>query len=176
VCLHRPARPGVYGAEFAALPPSIFMAAADRPEDLGTPRAAHRLLAAPRFEWEGDRIGASWAPLPLGGGEWLLPYHGKQDAITGYTQSFMILKCGADGWPEVAHRCPDRLMFARKRWELDGRFKTPCVFTCGGVVRGGTLLMTYGAADTVAGAAWADLAELVAHVRRYDAAGREAGN
>ncbi|MDR0352083.1 MAG: hypothetical protein LBI02_01570 [Opitutaceae bacterium] len=175
VCLHRPAQPGAYGAEFAALQPAIFMAAAERLEDLGTPRAAHRLLAEPRFEWEGDRIGASWAPLPLGGGEWLLPYHGKQDAVVGYTQSFMILKPGGDGWPEVAHRCPDRLMFAQKRWELDGRFKTPCVFTCGGVVRDGALLMTYGAADTVAGAAWTDMAELVAHVRRYDAAGKAGG-
>jgi len=183
VCLHRPAQAGAFGAgagmEFAGMQPSIFVAAADRLEDLGTPRASHRFLAGSRFEWEGNRIGASWPPLALRNdaqsAEWLLPYHGKQDDVTGYTQSFMILRRGADGWPEVAHRCPDRLMFAQKKWELEGRFKTPCVFTCGGIVRNGTLLMTYGAADTVAGAAWVDFEELVAHVRRYDAAGRARG-
>jgi predicted GH43/DUF377 family glycosyl hydrolase len=171
VCLHRPFTPGAFGVEFATMQPSIFLAAADRLEDLGTPKTTHRFLAASRFPWEGNRVGASWPPVSLGGGEWLLPYHAKQDEITGYTQSFMILKPGADGWPTVAHRCPDRIMHAQKPWELAGRFKTPCVFTCGGVVRDGTLLMTYGAADTVAGVAWTDFNALVAHIRRYDAEG-----
>jgi predicted GH43/DUF377 family glycosyl hydrolase len=171
VCLHRPFTPWAFGGEFAAMRPSIFLAAADRLEDLGTAKAAHRFLAASRFPWEGDRVGASWPPVSLGGGEWLLPYHAKQDGLVGYTQSFMILKPGDGGWPVVAHRCPDRIMHAQKPWELKGRFKTPCVFTCGGVVRDGTLLMSYGAADTVAGVAWTDFKTLVAHIRRYDAEG-----
>ena len=171
-CLHRPFQPGCFGAEFAALPPAIFLAVADRIEDLPTAAATHRLIARSEFIWEGNRVGASWVPLPLPGGEWLLPYHAKQDAVVGYTQSFMILATGSDGWPVVKHRCPDRLQYAQKRWELEGRFKTPCVFTCGGIVRpDGRLLMTYGAADTVAGVAWTDYAELIAHIRRYDARG-----
>ncbi|MFA6135182.1 MAG: hypothetical protein WC869_14310 [Phycisphaerae bacterium] len=171
VCLHRPYHPELYDHRFAGLPPSIFVACADRLEDLGGPLAAHRLLAKPVLPWEVDRVGASWVPIPLGGGEWLLPYHAKQDAVVGYTQSFMILKEGADGWPEVIHRCPDRLMFARKPWELAGRFKTPCVFTCGGLVRGDELIMSYGAADTVAGMAWVNLPRLVAHIRCFDPVG-----
>lgn len=171
-CLHRPFQPGSFGAAFAALPPAIFLAVADRIEDLPTDLATHRLIARSLFTWEGNRVGASWVPLDLGGGEWLLPYHAKQDAIVGYTQSFMIMKEGADGWPVVTHRCPDRLLYARKRWELEGRFKTPCVFTCGGIVRGDDLLMTYGAADNFAGVVWVGYRELLAHVRRYDAQGR----
>jgi predicted GH43/DUF377 family glycosyl hydrolase len=64
------------------------------------------------------------------------------------------------------------MMFAAKPWELAGRFKTPCAFTCGGLVRDGQLMMTYGAADTVAGVAWTDWRELIAHVRQFDERGR----
>ena len=63
-------------------------------------------------------------------------------------------------------------MYARKEWELNGRFKTPCVFTCGGIVQGNDLIMSYGAADNFAGVAWVNFAQLVAHVRRFDAAGK----
>ena len=63
-------------------------------------------------------------------------------------------------------------MYARRDWELDGVFKTPCVFTCGGLVLDGRLLMTYGAADTVSGVAWTDLAALVERVRCFDASGQ----
>jgi predicted GH43/DUF377 family glycosyl hydrolase len=171
-CLHRPFQPGAFGSEFADLRPSIFLALADSIEDLPTARAQHRLLAKPEFEWEANRIGASWVPLPLAEDAWLLPYHGKQDAIVGYTQSFIILRPGADGAPEVAHRCPDRLMAARQEWERAGRFQTPCVFTCGGLVRDRDLIMSYGAADAVAGVAWVDFQELVEHVRRSGADGR----
>lgn len=172
VCLHRPFQPACYGAEFAGLPPAIFVAVAERLEDLPTTKARHRLLARSEFPWEGNRVGASWPPVRIDAQDWLLPYHAKQDAVVGYTQSFMIVRAGADGWPVVVNRCPDRLMYAQKRWELDGRFKTPCVFTCAGLVRDGELIMSYGAADTVAGVAWTNFAELVQHVRRYDAHGQ----
>lgn len=171
VCLHRPFQPELYDSNLAGRQPSIFISCAERLEDLGGPAATHRLLAKPMLPWEGNRVGASWVPLPLGDGEWLLPYHAKQDMVVGYTQSFMILKEGTDGWPVVTHRCSDRLMYARAEWELAGRFKTPCVFTCGGILQGEDLLMSYGAADTVAGVAWVNFAELVAHVRRFNADG-----
>jgi len=172
VCLHRPFQPREFGVEYGEIKPSIFLAAAEHIEDLATARARHRLLAMPELHWEKDRIGASWVPLPLDNGEWLLPYHGKQDSVVGYTQSFMILQRGRDGWPVVKHRCPDRVMIAEKKWELTGRFKTPCVFTCGGLVRGKELLMTYGAADTVAGVAWTDYTALLQRVRCFDAYGQ----
>ncbi|MFA7345444.1 MAG: hypothetical protein WC003_14175 [Terrimicrobiaceae bacterium] len=166
VALHRPKESDGYCE--AGLPPSIFAAASDSLEEFPAPSTRHRLVAAPLFEWEGDRIGASWTPIRLGEDEWLLPCHGKQDAKVGYTQSFMILKTDGDGWPCVAHRCPVRLMFARQKWELKGRFPTPCLFTCGGVVLDGELIMTYGAADTVCGLAWANFDELVRIVRQFD--------
>jgi predicted GH43/DUF377 family glycosyl hydrolase len=171
VALHRPFEPACYGGAYAKLQPSIFLSAAPTLEELGGPRAEHRLLAQSLFPWEGNRVGASWVPLELDNGDWLVPYHGKQDAVVGYTQSFLVVTQGQDGWPVGRHRCPDRLQYARKRWELDGRFKTPCVFTCGGVRVGDDLVVTYGAADTVAGVARTDFRALVAHVRTYDADG-----
>lgn len=171
VCLHRPMQPAAFGAAFGGLPPSIFIAVADRLEDFAGDRAEHRLLARGEFDWESNRIGASWVPVDLGRGEWLLPYHGK-DPAAGYTQSFMILREGEDGWPVVAHRCSERLMYARRGWELQGLFKTPCVFTCGGLLRDGRLIMSYGAADSVAGIAETDFAALVECVRRFDPHGR----
>lgn len=170
LCLHRPMHPAYFGA-YEDLSPSIFLSAADRLEDLATDRAEHRLLAQSKFIWEGNRIGTSWPPIPLDKGEWLLPYHGKQDNKVGYTQSFLILKNGADGWPVVAHRCPERLMYAARSWELSGLFSTPCLFTCGGMVRGERLLMSYGAADTVAGMAWVNFAVLIEYIRSFDETG-----
>jgi predicted GH43/DUF377 family glycosyl hydrolase len=111
--------------------------------------------------------------LTLADGSWLLPYHGKLDELTGYTQSFMILGMDRDGWPRIQHRCPERMMQAARPWEKEGLFRTPCVFTCGGVpLPDGRLLMTYGAADTVAGAAWADFDGLVGRIRSYSPDGQ----
>src|SRR5690606_12626313 len=101
------------------------------------------------FDWETNRIGASWPPVKLAPGEWLLPYHGKQEkGNVGYTQSFMILEERPGGWPVVRHRCSERLLYATLPWELEGKFPTPCVFTCAGVQLGDDLVMSYGAADT----------------------------
>lgn len=171
LCLHRPMEPEKYDGKYVGLSPSIFMAAAEKVEDLASCLAEHRLLARSVFPWEGNRIGASWTPIALGKGEWLLPYHGKQNAEVGYTQSFMILEPGKDGWPSVKHRCSERLMYAQQAWELNGRFHTPCLFTCGGIVRNGTLIMSYGAADTVVGIAWVNFESLVGYIRRFDANG-----
>ena len=177
LCLHRPANPAAFGAEFGGLQPSIFVAAARRLEDFPTALARHRLLARPEFWWEGNRIGASWGPLQLADSRWLLPYHGKLDSTTGYTQSFMILGIDPGGWPRIEHRCPERMMRAVNSWETEGLFRTPCVFTCGGLpLPDGRLLMTYGAADTVAGAAWADFGGLLDRVRSYGPDGQVLGH
>ncbi|MBC2602972.1 hypothetical protein H5P30_14405 [Puniceicoccus vermicola] len=170
--LHRPKQPELYGDAYDQIAPSIFMASAGCLEDLGTDKAEHRLLAEPIFDWEGDRIGASWTPIPIGDGEWLLPYHGKQDARIGYTQSFMILESCKDDWMRVKHRCPTRMMYASQDWELAGKFATPCLFTCGGIVRNGQLIMSYGAADTFAGVANVNLDELLNYIRAFNAEGQ----
>jgi predicted GH43/DUF377 family glycosyl hydrolase len=154
VCIHRPKYPWTYPIGKGLSAPSIFMAAADSLENLPEDNVERCIFAVPEFEWEQNRIGASWAPIEISPGEWLLPYHGKQDDKVGYTQSFMILKETTDGFPVITHRPSKRLMYANESWELEGDFTIPCMFTCSGVVLdNGKLLMGYGAADQKIGIA-----------------------
>lgn len=168
VCIHRPKEPNNYEMGIDIDKPSIFLAAADSFFDLAGDNVERHVLAAPEYEWEKDRVGASWAPIELDNGEWLLPYHAKQDSKVGYTQSFMILKENDSGFPSVIHRPSDRMMFADEAWELDGDFTTPCMFTCSGVkLNSGKLLMGYGAADQKIGIAEVQFDELIEYVRQY---------
>lgn len=171
VMFHRPHNPENFPAGKGAPRPSIMLAAAETIPDLATEKATHKLLAAPRFDWEEERVGASWPPIALGNGEWLLQYHGKQVPDYGYTQSFMILREKENDFPEIVHRCSERLMYARQPWELPDRFTIPCLFTTAGILLDDTLVMSYGAADQRAGIAWANLQEVVAYVRQFDAEG-----
>ncbi|MDD3885658.1 MAG: hypothetical protein PHI35_02170 [Victivallaceae bacterium] len=166
VVLHRPKEPGKYQAGKACSAPSIFMACGDKWADFGDGTAEEAVFATGVHPWELDRIGASFQPIELGNGEWLLPYHGKQDERIGYTQSFMLLRERPSGLPEIVARPAGRLFHAEEKWELEGDFATPCVFSCSGIVRpDGRLLMGYGAADSRVGLASVDLAGLVAFLR-----------
>ena len=168
VCLHRPKEPWNYdnGKDLPA--PSIFIALADTWEEFYCGTAENHVLAVPEFEWEANRIGSSWAPLELENGLWLLPYHGKQDDIVGYTQSFMLLQEQKTGIPEIISRPPVRTLFADEKWELEGDFTIPCLFTCSGVVlENNKLLMGYGAADRVLGIAECDFAQLKKYMHSF---------
>lgn len=172
VCVHRPKHPWNYVQGGNLKVPSIFMAAADTLEALRGELVRREVYATPQFPWEGNRIGGSWAPLEISPGEWLLPYHGKQDDRVGYTQSFMILREGGSGFPEIIHRPSERLMYACEDWELQGDFSIPCMFTCSGLVSSGKrLLMGYGAADSRVGLVETDLASLLDWLRTFDAMG-----
>jgi hypothetical protein len=174
VCVHRPMTPREYGGTSRG--PSIYLAAADSLHELATSRAIHHQLASSIFLWEGNRVGGSFPPIRISADEWLMGYHGKQDAKVGYTQSFMILREQSRGFPVVTHRCSDRLMYAKQPWELAGRFTTPCLFSCAGELVNGRLLISYGAADTRVGIASVNFQELVEHVRKFDAVGRMSAN
>ncbi len=166
VCLHRPKHPWNYPQGKDLTAPSIFLAAADSLADLSGNRAERHVLATPQFDWERNRIGASWAPLEISPGEWLLPYHGKQDDQVGYTQSFMILKEQDNGFPAITRRPQERLIYADEPWEQAGDFTIPCLFTCSGVVLdNGNLLMGYGAADQKVGIAELPFDDLLAFLR-----------
>ena len=162
VCIHRPKYPWNYEVGKSLKSPSIFFAAADSQEDFYRGNADRILFAEPVFEWEKNRIGASWAPLEVKPGVWLLPYHGKQDDRVGYTQSFMILKENGTLKMDIISRPSARMLYADQPWELEGEFTIPCLFTCSGVrLRNGMLLMGYGAADKKVGLAETNYEELL---------------
>lgn len=171
VMLHRPMDPEPFPDGALAGGPSIYLACAERLEEFASSRCTHKLLAARIFDWEANRIGASWPPLAIADKEWLVAYHGKKDIHFGYTQSFLIVREQENGFPEVIHRCPDRLMYAGRDWEMPTDYPTPCLFTTGGIFVGEELIMAYGAADQKIGISWVNREELIEHIRRYDAAG-----
>lgn len=169
--LHRPDEPDAFEAGKGIHKPSIFLAAAEELTDFITDKAEHKLLATSTFDWEEERVGASFPPIQIGEKEWLVSYHGKQLPDYGYTQSFMILEEQEDDFPAIKHRCSDRLLYAKQEWELPDKFLCPCIFTTGGLVLGDTLLMSYGAADQKVGMAWCSLKEVVDYVRCFDEKG-----
>lgn len=166
--LHRPERSYEFPTGEGVMTPAIFLAAADGFEDFATKSASHSLLAKSEFDWEQERVGASFPPIDLGDGEWLVSYHGKELPDYGYTQSFMILKERDGDFPEIKHRMSERLIYARQEWELPDKFPCPCIFTTGAVTIGDELIMGYGAADQKIGIAKVNLKELVEYVRRFD--------
>ncbi|WP_339254777.1 hypothetical protein [Paenibacillus sp. FSL P2-0136] len=168
VMLHRPMNVLPFAGGGQAGKPSIYLAAAESIADFASPAAVHRLLASPLFDWEEDRVGASWPPIALGDQEWLVAYHAKKNVQFGYTQSFMILKEQDNDFPVIIHRCSDRLMYAERDWEMPEDYPTPCLFTTGGIVVGEDLIMSYGAADQKAGIAWVHFAELLEYIRTFD--------
>lgn len=168
VMLHRPERSYEFPTGEGVKTPAIFLAAADEFEDFVTENVTHKLLAKSEFDWEQERVGASFPPIDLGDGEWLVSYHGKELPNYGYTQSFMILKERDGDFPEIKHRMSERLIYARQKWELPDKFPCPCIFTTGAVTIGDELIMGYGAADQKIGIAKVNLKELAEYVRRFD--------
>lgn len=171
VMLHRPDNPNRFLAGKGYYKPSIFIAAAEELTDFVTDKCIHRLLAKGEFDWEEERVGASFPPISLGEGKWLVSYHGKQLPDYGYTQSFMILEECENDFPKIIHRCSKRLMYAKQDWELPDKFECPCIFTTGGIVVEDELIMSYGAADQKVGIAWANMEEIVDYVSSFDANG-----
>lgn len=129
--LHRPMNVLPFPEGERVKKPSIYLAAAEAIADFASPKAEHRLLASPVFDWEENRVGASWPPIKVGEREWLVPYHAKKNVEFGYTQSFMIIKERDNDYPVLIHRCPDRLMYAEREWEMPSDYPTPCLFTTG---------------------------------------------
>lgn len=171
VMLHRPEKSFAFETGEGVMNPAIFLACAEEFEDFAGEKACHQLFAKSEFDWEEERVGASFPPISLGNGEWLVSYHGKQLPDYGYTQSFMIVKEAEDEFPVIIHRMSERLIYAKQDWELPDKFPCPCIFTTGAVICDGTLIMGYGAADQKIGIAKVDMQKLVDYVRGFDASG-----
>lgn len=165
VMLQRPYVPGNYPMFAEGTKPSIVICSADSFAEFANPDLPREILASPQFSWEADRIGASAPPIKIGDGEWLVSYHGKQDAIAGYSQSFMIVQEQKTGYPVVTHRCADRLIVPTEDWEKPNKFTTPCVFVTGLVKVGDALIASYGAADERVGVLKIEYDALMEHVR-----------
>jgi len=173
VMLHRPDDPDRIEGGQGIHKPSIMISTADKLTDFVNGKCVNRLLAKGEFDWEEERVGASFPPIEIEAGKWLVSYHGKQLPDYGYTQSFMILEEQENDFPIITHRCSGRLMYAKQDWELPDKFECPCIFTTGGIVIDDELIMSYGAADQKVGMAWANFEEIVDYVESFDKCGNK---
>lgn len=166
VMIHRPHNPDGYDG-ITESRPSIVISAA---EDLYSfPKGATRrkVLYAPQFDWQGDRVGGSTPPIDMGNGEWLFNFHAKKNADEGYAQSFMILREKENDFPEITHLYPKPWVVNEADFEQPSKFSIPCIFFTGIIKKDNKLIVSYGAADEFVAVMDIDYDKTVKVLREY---------
>ena len=120
---------------------------------IGSPDLRHwgdpRPLLFPRKQsWDSERVGPASPPLRLGD-DWLLPYYAVDDE-----DSYHIGAAVLDGKDpgQVLYRTTVPILSPEESWECEGR-RADAVFACGAEMLGKSLVLYYGAADTVVASA-----------------------
>lgn len=136
------------------------------------------VLAVPREEWEGNRIGGAAPPVRTASG-WLMLYHGVQEGPRTRYTAFggpvhpptrrVVYRVGAmlldlDDPRKVIARTRGFIMEPREYYERFGLYIPNVVFPTGNVVRDGLLWIYYGVCDTAIALATVELDELVDEV------------
>ena len=112
--------------------------------------------------WDGYKSGIAGPPLRLNN-SWLLIYHGVEQKQAGrfgrvYRLGFALIDLKD---PEkILYRCEKPIFEPVKNYELKGQVPN-VVFSCAAVIKGKTLFVYYGGADTVIGVATADISKLL---------------
>ncbi len=106
--------------------------------------------------WDGGKVGIAGPPIPVDGA-WLMPLPRRFHAFR------VPHRCGAPGRQRHARPRPQRRAALRAvmKYELEGEVRN-VVFPCGAIVRGDTVFLYYGGADTVVGVATASLSRILA--------------
>jgi predicted GH43/DUF377 family glycosyl hydrolase len=117
----------------------------------------NRLVMRPRSDsWDCVKIGAAGPPIEIDGG-WLLIYHGVDEDRT-YRLGAAVMDRGNP--EEVIYRSKEPILEPYEEYERFG-YVPNVVFSCGSVLIGSELLISYGGADTVIGVASIDLDEII---------------
>ncbi len=157
-------------AVYHRIEPSIWLSYMDS-LDCPWPPEGHKIVIGPRtgMMWDGVKIGAGAPPLKTSLG-WLLIYHGV-DYLNIYRLGLILVSLHDPG--EVLYRSPNAILEPERDYELGkgkGIYWVPrVVFTCGAVSTSDkeildvddSILVYYGAADTVIGVAGAKVGELI---------------
>lgn len=137
---------------------SIWLDTVERLNDLGVSRwLAGKILLQPRKDtWDSRKIGLAAPPIETRRG-WLLLYHGVSDS-NKYRVGAALLDLKNPS--KVIGRRIDPVLAPEMDYERVGHVPN-VVFPCGAARRGSRLIIYYGGADKVVGAADIDLRELV---------------
>lgn len=113
------------------------------------------IMAPRRGMWDGEKVGSAGPPIRVGD-NWLMIYHGVSRHAT-YRLGAALLDRSAT---EVLARTADPIFEPLEKYEKEGDIPN-VVFSCGAVVRGDTVFLYYGGADTVIGVATGSLSHII---------------
>lgn len=116
----------------------------------------HYLMGVREGFWDGGRIGGGAIPIKTDRG-WLAIYHGAT-AKDVYSLGAILLDLEQPH--KILARSTSPILVPQAPYELEGFFGN-VVFTCGALVRGDTVSIYYGAADTVMAGADVSLKDLL---------------
>ncbi|MFQ6608097.1 MAG: glycosidase [Fidelibacterota bacterium] len=106
--------------------------------------------------WNQTRIGIAGPPVKIDEG-WFLIFHGV-DEKNHYRLGAVLLD--ADNPTKVIARQKDPIIEPKLDWEING-FVPNVIFSCATVQKDGRIFCIYGGADTVIGAAYIDLNDII---------------
>jgi len=117
----------------------------------------HQVIMRPRpGNWDAVKIGAAGPPIKTDQG-WLLIYHGVDEQHV-YRLGVALLDLAAPS--VILARPKDFILEPREPWEHNGDVPH-VVFSCGQVVKDGTLYAYYGGADRVMALATCPMADMI---------------
>ena len=114
--------------------------------------------------WDANKIGLSTPPLALDQG-WLILYHGVRVTAAGCIYRLGLALLDRENPVRVIRRTDEWIFGPKARYEREGDVDD-VVFPCGWTVKGGTVYMYYGAADSSIALATAKLSDLVDFIMR----------
>lgn len=125
----------------------------------------HVLASGGKNWWQGTKIGAGPVPIETKEG-WLLLYHGVVTTCNGFVYSMGGALLDLDEPHKVLYRTNDYLLTPEKQYELVG-FVPNVVFPCATLCDAdtGRIAIYYGAADTYTAIAFAQVDELIDHIK-----------
>ncbi len=134
--------------------PDIWIAYSD---DLETWTDHQRVMGPVKdSDWESTKIGLAGPPLKTPQG-WLMIYHGVGGDPRKYSLGIALLD-GNDPSQVIARQL-EPILEPELDWEING-FVPNVVFSCGQIVMGDRLIVYYGGADHVIGAAGVSMLEI----------------
>ncbi len=124
-----------------------------------------RVMTSGQTWWQGKKIGAGAVPIETTEG-WLLFYHGVNGTCNGFVYSIGAAILDIDNPSKVLYRTKDYLMTPEEPYEVSG-FVPNVTFPCATLQdpKTGRITIYYGAADTYLALAYANIDELVKHIK-----------
>jgi beta-1,4-mannooligosaccharide/beta-1,4-mannosyl-N-acetylglucosamine phosphorylase len=125
----------------------------------------HRFVFGRRSGWESTKVGAGPTPIETSEG-WLIIYHGVLTSCNGYVYSAGGAITDLEEPWKLRYRCASYLISPQRDYECVGDVPN-VVFPCAALsdAATGRLAIYYGAADTVTCIAYAQIDELLEHIK-----------